>query len=753
VFLTFGAFVYARRKLVLVVAGLFLAVAIGLLIRGGPLTSGSIDGLEATRAQDLVDRVLGEPYDTTFVALFKPRSETPEALASFDADVEEAAATLRKDPAVRSVTSPETAPSLVAPHLKNDDSHTQLAVIILKGDLKDGIRSYPHVHDELQNAKVKVLFTGKIPFNHDLAHTMENDLLHAEIISLPIALLVLLLVFRTVVASVLPIGVGGLAVMGGIAIILGLSHVMDVAQYTLNVTSLIGLGVAIDYSLFTVSRYREELAHGYDYPEALARAMDGAGRVVAFSGVAVGTGLAGLFFFRGSYLFAMGLGGAIVVFLSVVFALTFLPALLAVLGPRIHAGKLPTMRLGPKEGVWHAMAHAVMERPVAVLVPTLAVLLIMGIPFLHLRLLSIDVRVLDKTVEARQAYELLKQDFPEAAATRMEVAIHFPTPGIDAARVKAILDLTQSFKTIPGVTAVQSLAQPDPRMTLDPKDMPKPQELADLYNHPTPDVAPFLEQAKALFFRDGDMVMHVLTDDKSESDAARSIVKTIRAHRQVADGTLEVGGQTAQDIDATNFILSRAPWAVGTVLGVTLVVLFLLLRSIVLPIKAILMNFVSIAGSFGALVYVYQDGHFWVKEPRPLEPALPILLFCVLFGLSMDYEVLMLSRMKEAYGRTGDNTAAVAEGLEKTAGLITSAAAIMVAVFAAFALAHVILIQAVGFGMAIAVALDATLVRVLLVPATMRLFGDANWWAPSFMGGHRVEKHPPVAAPEPPPAP
>jgi RND superfamily putative drug exporter len=750
VFVAFGAFVYRRRVLVLIVAGLFLAVSIGLLVRGGPLTSGSIDGLEATRAQDLVDRVLGEPYDTTFVALFRPRSESPEALASFDADVDDAVATLKKDPAVRSVTSPGNAPNLVAPHLRNDDAHTQLAIIVLNGDIKDGFAAYPRIHDELGAARVKAMFTGKIPFNHDLAKTMESDLLHAEIISLPIALIVLLLVFRTVVASVLPIGVGGLAVMGGIGMILGLSHVMDIAQYTLNVTSLIGLGVAIDYSLFTVSRYREELANGHDYPEALALAMDGAGRVVAFSGFAVATGLSGLFFFRGSYLFAMGLGGAIVVFLSVVFALTFLPALLAVLGPRIHAGKLPIMNVGPKEGVWHRMAHAVMERPVAVLVPTLAVLLIMGVPFLHLRLLSIDVRVLDTTVEARQAYELMKKDFPDAAATRMEVAIHFPTPGIDAARVKAILDLTQSFKTIPGVTSVQSLAQPDPRMTLDPKDMPKPEELAELFNHPTPDVAPFLEQARALFFKDGDMIMHVLTDAKSESDEARTIVKTIRAHRQVADGTLEVGGQTAQDVDATAFILGRAPWAVGTVVAVTLVVLFLLLRSLVLPIKAILMNLVSIAGSFGALVYLYQDGHFWVKEPRPLEPALPILLFCVLFGLSMDYEVLMLSRMKEAYGKTGDNTAAVAEGLEKSAGLITSAAAIMVAVFAAFALAHVILIQAVGFGMAIAVALDATLVRVLLVPATMRLFGDANWWAPAFMGGHPPPTHPPEQPPKTP---
>ena len=276
-FVRFGAFVYRRRHLVLVVAGLFLFASIGLLVRGGPLTSGSIDGLEATRAQDLVDRVLGQPYDTTFVALLRPRSESPAALETFDADVEEAVATLKKDPAIRSVTSPGNAPNLVAPHLRNDETHTQLAIIVLNGDLKDGFAAYPRVHDELARAKVQAMFTGKIPFNHDLARTMESDLLHAEMVSLPIALLVLLLVFRTVVASVLPIGVGGLAVMGGIAIILGLSHVMDVAQYTLNITSLIGLGVAIDYSLFTVSRYREELAQRARLPRG-ARPRHGRGR-------------------------------------------------------------------------------------------------------------------------------------------------------------------------------------------------------------------------------------------------------------------------------------------------------------------------------------------------------------------------------------------------------------------------------------------------------------------------------------------
>jgi RND superfamily putative drug exporter len=225
-------------------------------------------------------------------------------------------------------------------------------------------------------------------------------------------------------------------------------------------------------------------------------------------------------------------------------------------------------------------------------------------------------------------------------------------------------------------------------------------------------------------------MVSLTTDGPPEGEAARAVVRAVRAGRQVADGTLWVGGQTANDLDSTDFIRSRTPLAIGFVMAMTFLILFLMLGSVVLPIKAVLMNLVSISGSFGALVWIFQDGHLFVREPRPLEPSLPVLLFCVIFGLSMDYEVLMMSRMKEVFDRTGDNEQAVAEGLEKTAGLITSAASIMVAVFAAFALARVVLVRAVGFGMALAVALDATLVRVLLVPATMRLFGRLNWWAP-----------------------
>ena len=301
---------------------------------------------------------------------------------------------------------------MLAPSMVNGDAKSAIAMVSLKGDFKEALARYPAVRAHLQSPELAITCTGQLPFMDNFDRVLEHDLVRAEIVSLPLALLVLLLVFRTVVAAALPVGVGALAVVGGIAVVLGLSHVIDIAEYTINVCSLIGLGVAIDYSLFTVSRYREELAAGHDYPEALARALERAGRVVCFSGLAVGTGLVGLLFFGGSFLWAMGVGGAIVVALAVVFALTFLPALLAVLGPRIHAGRLPISRFGPGEGFWHRAASWVMRRPVAILVPTLAVLVVMGAPFLRLELMAADVRVLGADVEARQGYELLKRDFP-----------------------------------------------------------------------------------------------------------------------------------------------------------------------------------------------------------------------------------------------------------------------------------------------------------------------------------------------------
>jgi len=398
---------------------------------------------------------------------------------------------------------------------------------------------------------------------------------------------------------------------------------------------------------------------------------------VAFSGLAVCTGLSGLLFFHGSYLFAMGLGGVVVVSLAVVFALTFLPVLLSLLGDRIQV-KRRSRRSRRKDGAfWAEIARVVMKRPLAFGLPTLAVLLLLGVPFLHLRLAAADVRVLDHSVEARRGYELLRENLPSLASNRVLVAVRFPTgPTLTPERIAALYDLGQRASSLPHVTTVET------PFYVDGVDK---QKLAGILSDPPPWLRMSVEEGKELTVGDGVVTMYVLTDVTPDSEEANAIVRALREDRSVADGTLVVGGDTARNVDATSFILSRAPAAVTFVVLATLALLFGLLRSVLLPIKAVLMNFLSMTASFGALVWIFQDGHFGISEARPLEPSLPVLLFCVLFGLSMDYEVLLLSRVREAYLRKKDNTEAVAEGLQKTAGLITSAAAIMVAVFVSFA--------------------------------------------------------------------
>jgi RND superfamily putative drug exporter len=307
-FTALATFIYKRRGWTLAASTLFLAGSIAMVFRGGNLTGGTFGDSEAEKTERLVEQVLGHPLDTTLIAVFHSDALDPRN-EPFKLAMKAALAPLAGNPDVLSVMTPDEAPPALAPYMVNGSANSAVAMVSLKGDFKEALSRYPAVRARLRSADLAITCTGKVPFMDNFDRVLQHDLIRAEFVSLPLALLVLLLVFRTVVAAALPVGVGALAVVGGIAVVLGLSHVMDIAEYTINVCSLIGLGVAIDYSLFALSRYREELAAGRDYPEALARALESAGRVVCFSGLAVGTGLSGLMFFRGSFLFAMGVGG------------------------------------------------------------------------------------------------------------------------------------------------------------------------------------------------------------------------------------------------------------------------------------------------------------------------------------------------------------------------------------------------------------------------------------------------------------
>jgi uncharacterized membrane protein YdfJ with MMPL/SSD domain len=724
-FAAWGAFVGRHPWWMLGFSCVLLLVAVASILHGGTLTTGSIEGIEADRTQAVVEKALALPGDASFTLVFYAPDFTV-ADPRFRAAVKAALAPLAGDARVASIANPFELPPVIAKRMVSADRHRVLAVVALRGGLLFAAKAYPTLRSKVQAHPLEVTATGRLPFTRDLDVTLEHDLLLAELVSLPLALFVLLAVFGSLVAAALPIAIGALAVLCGIGGVLLLSHVTDMARYTLNITSLIGLGVAIDYSLFMVSRFRDELGRGATVEAAVERAVKTAGRAVAFSGLAVMVGLSGLLFYWGSYLATMGLAGALVVALAVLFALSFLPALLTILGRRIDAGRVPFPSLTMRPGLWHGLANWVMRRPLRVLLPTLAVLLLMGLPFLHLRMAAADVRVLPMGAEARRGYESLKQWFPEQVANRVLVAVQFPDgEAFTPERLGALYEASRHYRALPTVTGVESIVDVDP--TLDREGY---QQLASM---PPAFLPPEFGLALKGMVAGRLAVLNVLSSAEPASPEANALVAAIRGNRRLGDGHVLVGGQLAHDADATEFVLAHSPAAVAWVVAVTLVVLFLLLGSVILPFKAVAMNFLSIAGSFGALVWIFQDGHLSGLlrfHPGPIEPALPILLFCTVFGLSMDYEVLMLSRMQEEWLRTGDNVRAVAEGLERSAGLITSAAAIMVAVFVAFSLATVVLVKAMGVAMAIAVALDATLVRVLIVPSTMRLFGNLNWWAP-----------------------
>jgi RND superfamily putative drug exporter len=740
-----------RRWQVLAASVAALALSIVALVRGGPLSSGIIEDIEAAHGLHLVEAATGRAGDAQFTIVLE--SATPAAGdarhstaiglgsdawttddARFTSAVRDVVRALAADERVRAVDAPVDVPALLAARWTAADRRSVLVHVTLRGDFRTAARAYPAVRalvrPALAGAPITPTFTGYLAFKADLDTTLEHDLIRAEAVSVPLALLVLILVFGSLAAAMLPIGVGGVAVVGGVAIVMALSHAMDVAQYTINVVTLIGLGVAIDYSLFITSRFKEELAGGATVEAALATALATAGRAVAFSGLAVGIGLGGLLFYPRSYLFTMGLGGVIVVALAVVSALVMLPALLAILGARVGWGRVP-WRWSAGSVPWRRIADAVMRRPIVVLVPTLAVMIAVALPFLRLEMAAADIRVLPHGVEARRGDAAIRAQFAAEAQNRVVVAVEFPDDGAGALtgpRVGALHALSRRIAAMPGVVRVESLVDLDPSL-----DVAAYQQLYAL----PPALRPAdLEVAIGLLSGGRVAILAAVTDAAPDSDVARGLVHAIRADRVVGDGRLVVTGQTANDVDTTAFILDHTPAAVVFVMVMTYLVLLLALRSVLLPIKAVLMNLLSITGSFGALVWVFQDGHLAGVlgfEAGPIEPTLPVLLFCAIFGLSMDYEVLLLSRIQEEWQRTGDNRRAVGEGLARSGRLITSAAAIMVAVFVAFAAARVIVVKAMGVGMALAVALDATIVRVLLAPATMRLFGELNWWAPRWL--------------------
>jgi uncharacterized membrane protein YdfJ with MMPL/SSD domain len=721
--------VHAHRRSVLLLSVLGFVLSIAAIATGGePQNANSFD-FESARGFTLMSNQL--PKSGVGFTLILGDAAHSWSDAAFQAEVSQALAPLERDGRVARIETPYSAPAALAAQMVSRDGHMVLASVALNIDFTAARKQFGDLRAEVDApARLTVAASGDVPLAYDFDSLLAADLEKAEIGSSVVALLLLLIVFGTGVGAMVCLAIGLLAVTGGVGAALLLAHVTDVSTYALNIVTLIGLGIAIDYSLFIVSRFREELAAGRDVADAVAVAMGTAGRAIAFSGLTVAIGLAAMLFYRGTFLVSMGICGAIVVAFSVLLALTFLPALLSVLGPRINRLAVPILRPRPfGQGMWHRLAVAVMRRPVLVLLPTVAVLLAAGSPFLHLHLASTDVTQLPPDAEARRGAELLAADFPSQGANVIDVVVSFSSGSPLSMTNLAIADrVSNRLRATPGVASVRGYVDIDPSLSLVAYQRLYAGAPSSLPAAARDEVTRTVGHSIAL--------LEAVTPELPASDAAHALVRTIRAQDAVGGATVVVTGDTAFDIDFVNYIVQQTPLAVGFAMATTLIVLFLLLRSLILPVKAVLMNLLSLSAAFGAMVWIFEDGHLsrlLNVTAGAIDPTLPVLLFCVVFGLSMDYEVFLLTRMQEAWRRTHDNRTAVAEGLERSGRLVTGAAAIMITVFVAFGLARVVTIKATGIGMAVAVLADATLVRALVVPALMRLLGRANWWAPGWM--------------------
>ena len=748
VFERLGDFCARRRRAVVGAWLLLLLLALPLAPQlPGALRSGgfSLDDLEASQARLLLESEIGAP-PSAMVILFQSETDFRAGQPEFEAAVSQA---LARVPAAEHVA--ELLTHHASPRQVSADRRTVYELVLLDLPPDDSPRALEPVREALTPvAGIRTLLAGGPAFYGDIQVLSEHDLQRSEFISLPLAALALLVVFGSVVAAGMPIVIGGTAVLVALALIFLIASVTPMSIFVLNLATLLGLGLGVDYALLLTSRFREELAlrgggrladgrpDQHVINDAVASTVATAGRAAFFSGLTVLLGLIGLILFEFMVLRSVGIAGAAVVGLAVIAAVTLLPASLAFLGPRIDAFRVPALRgrrrradaRPPGEGGWARLARRVMDRPLLFFVSTLAVLLLLGTPFLHVRFNAPDATILPPGVPSRQAYDLLVSEFGEGEFAPLQLAIRTRGAATAPDNVGALYDYSRRLGSDPRVRRIESIVDLDPRLGRE--------QYQQIYAAPLGQLDPFAAAILARSTRDDLTTFTIVTPYGPNRPEAQALVEDLRdpesALAPPAGMSVLVGGGAAEVRDVVARIGADFPRSAAFILISTYLVLFVLLRSVVLPAKALIVNALSITASFGALVWIFQDGNLSALLGfTPLgfvETTLPVILFCVLFGLSMDYEVFLLSRMKEVYDKTGDNREAVARGMERSGRIVTSAALIVVVVAGSFAFADIVLIKALGLGVAIAVALDATVVRALLVPATMRLLGDRNWWLP-----------------------
>ena len=677
----------ARRIGIAAIAFFLLAAVLGGSVASRLDPYGADDpATETVQAKErLLDAGLRVPAVIVVV------KDAPVAKASTRTRVEALERSIRQRADVKSVTGYYDTRSPV--FVSKDKASTYFAVALKPTEDKPWQEAGAAIADQL-SSRPGVVVGGAAVAQEQVNKQVEEDLRMAEMLAFPLLFLLSLLFFRSLVASVLPLMIGGLAIVGTFLILRLASEFGSISIFALNLTTALGLGLAIDYSLFIVSRYREEIAKDGPGLAAMRRVLATSGRTVFFSSLTVAAALASLLVFPQRFLYSMGLGGALVALFAALISLTVLPAVLTMLGSRVNAGAPKFLQrraeadARPDEhGFWYRLSRFVMRRPLPIATLSALFLIVLGLPFLGIKFNTVDPTVLPESASARQAYDTVSTEFPPFRETPIWV-------GVEGGGPKAAAAMAARIDKVDGVAEVL----PPDRL------------------------------------RGGVTALQVISASPFVSDASHETVKAIRELPTPTGTTVLVGGASADFIDFQSSLASHLPIALTIVIVATLVILFLMTGSVILPIKSLIMNFLNLSAVFGLLVLIFQDGRFEgfldYSSPGAIEQTMPILLFAVAFGLSTDYAVFLLSRIKEARDNGASESECVAIGLERTGRIVTAAALLFAVAMGAFATSQIIFIKQNGIGTALAVLIDASIVRALLVPSLMELLGKWNWWAP-----------------------
>jgi putative drug exporter of the RND superfamily len=840
IFHSIGVFAYRFRWAILLLWGLLL-ISSSFFAPGlsGKLKGGGFDGAksEAERVQDLMSGEFGLSPATLTVVF--TGDGIPARSEEFQKAQENALADVRKLDNVRQVISYAGSKDS---RFISEDGKKSYAVVTSDVSIDETRNVVEDVRSKVRSDKLETYVTGAPAVYQDLEEASNEDVKDAEKYAFPFAVIILVFAFGTLVAAGVPVLIGGASVVTALAALYFIAGIYDMSVFTLTLSTMLGLGLGIDYALFFVSRFREELE---DYPtvEAVPRTVATAGRSIFFSGTAVLIGLSGLLFFPFMFMRSIGVAGVVVVFVSVLAAFTLLPALLGVLGPRVNRLAIRRRRNGAGSAFWSRSAEVVMRHPLAVILLAAMLLGTLLYPVGHMKAGIPEATVLPQEYESRAGDDILKRNFKYAALNPMEIVATFQDDPLSVRGLSDTRELGERIGGADGVSRVESdytiaaaAAEDYTRRVADARKQARKEaaakvdglvqrqikeqtqnetdravneqlsqieatydavppgaeerlradirprverevrasegrirdeverRLAEEVDRKVPGlpegisadgkvtpegVANFLKLPAARQSEDlqdtldtyvaGDRtLLRGVTEANPYTQDAYGAVDAVRAV-EAPDGTsFLVGGLSAGQKDFISSLYGKAPFAAAFVIGVTYLILLITFRSVFIPLKAVIVNILSLTASFGTMVFVFQDGHLsGLLDFTPLgfvDATLPILMFCTIFGVSMDYEVFLLSRIREAYENGDSNTASVSKGLVATAGIITSAAAIIIVVTGAFALTGIVLTKAIGLGLAVAVFVDATIIRILLVPATMRILGDWNWWP----GGRKV---------------